>query len=99
MAKEKTTEQLAMQAVMQCQSSPFTEEILDQELPSKLNAPKFDQYNGIEDPTDHIKRFRKYLPLVKEDHLLCLLFQSSLTDPIFDWFHKIPPRSIGSFGE
>ncbi|PIA26921.1 hypothetical protein AQUCO_08500012v1 [Aquilegia coerulea] len=83
-SKSHTAEQLAVQSLQQFQESPFSKEILEHDLPNKLNAPKFDQYAGVGDPTDHIKGFRKSLPLIKEDHLLCLLFQSSLTGPALD---------------
>ncbi|KAF5186940.1 hypothetical protein FRX31_023473 [Thalictrum thalictroides] len=100
MAKGKTAKQLAMQALKQCQASHFTKEIIDHKLPSNLNVLKFDQYNGIGNPTYHIKtkELLKVFSSVKEDYLLCLQFQSSLTGPSIDYFHKIPPGTIGSFG-
>ncbi|PIA40271.1 hypothetical protein AQUCO_02500161v1 [Aquilegia coerulea] len=56
-SKSHTAEQLVVQSLQQFQESPFSNEILEHDLPNKLNAPKFDQYAGVGDPTDHVKGF------------------------------------------
>ena len=62
--------------------------------------PKFQMFDGLRDPFNHLKHFRQVMTLQCENYpLLCKVFPSSLSNPALAWFHWLPPRSVAPFHE
>ena len=81
-------------------SSPLAQNILDYKPPRKFVIPLFTMYDGSSDPYDHMLHFNQTMILNAEnDRLLCKVFPAILKGPTLDWFHKLPRRSLNSFGK
>ena len=81
-------------------SSPLGEHILDYEPPRGFVIPLFAMYDDSSDPYDHMLHFNQAMILqAGNDRLLWKVFPASLKGPALAWFHKLPRRSLNSFGE
>ena len=81
-------------------SSPLGKHILDYEPPRGFVILPFTMYDGSSDPYDHMLHFNQAMILnIKNDRLLCEVFQASLKGPALAWFHKLPRGSLNSFSE
>ena len=81
-------------------STPLGQHILDYDPPRGFSIPPFAMYDGSSDPYDHMLHFNQAMILnAGEDQLLCKVFSASLKGPALTWFHKLPLRSINTFGE
>ncbi|MQL96093.1 hypothetical protein Taro_028764 [Colocasia esculenta] len=68
--------------------SPFSREILEAQVSSKLPLPTIAPYDGTADPADHIHGF--------ESHM-CRAFPATLKETARAWFKTLPAGSITSF--
>ena len=81
-------------------SSPLGQHILDYKPPRGFVIPPFAMYDGSSDPYDHMFHFNQAMILkAGNDRLMCKVFLASLKGPTLAWFHKLPRRSLNSFGE
>ena len=88
----------ALRALNHMSSSPFFPAILNQDAPSHFMLPKFQMYDGLQDPFDHLMHFCQIMTLqTSNDALLCNVFLASLTGPALSWFHRLAPNTITSF--
>ena len=79
-------------------SSPFVPAILNQDAPPHFALPKFQMYNGLQDPFDYLMHFRQIMTLqMGNNALLCKVFPSSLAGPTLSWFHRLAPNTVTSF--
>ncbi|KAK1286286.1 hypothetical protein QJS10_CPB20g00743 [Acorus calamus] len=79
-------------------ASPFSTEILREQLPHRFVQPKFKLCNGTTDPYNHILAFRHSMALYElYDGLMCHLFPSGLEGAALTWFYLLPPVSIRTF--
>ncbi|GAA0159403.1 hypothetical protein LIER_16183 [Lithospermum erythrorhizon] len=57
--------------------------------------PKFNTYDGMGDPSNHIKTYDSQLSFWEtEADIYGRAFPSSLSGAALKWFHKLPPNSI-----
>ena len=81
-------------------SSPLGQHILSYEPPRGFVILPFAMYDGSSNPYDHMLHFNQAMILnAGNDRLLCKVFPANLKGPTLAWFHKLPRRSINSFGE
>ncbi|PKA61572.1 hypothetical protein AXF42_Ash018185 [Apostasia shenzhenica] len=77
----------------------FSPMIMVAPVPRGYKAPKVNDYNGLTDLAQHVKRFENALatgdPIL--DAYKCRLFQNTLTGLALDWLDEIPQGSIQSF--
>ena len=79
-------------------SSPFVPAILNKDAPSHFALPKFQMYDGLQDPFDHLMDFLQIMTLQTSNNaLLCKVFPSSLVGPVLSWFHHLAPNTVTSF--
>ena len=77
---------------------PFISTILHQDAPLHFMLPKFQMYDGLEDPFDYLMHFCQIMTLQSgNDALLCKVFSSSLIGSALSWFHHLSPNTITSF--
>ena len=59
--------------------SPFVPAVLNQDAPPHFALPKFQMYDGLQDPFDHLMHFCQIMTLqTSNDALLCKVFPFSL---------------------
>ena len=79
-------------------TSLFVHVILNQEAPPHFSLPKFQMYNGLQDPFDHLMHYRHIMTLqTGNDALLCKVFSSSLAGLALSWFHRLASNLVTSF--
>ena len=79
-------------------SSPFVLAILHQDALLHFFLPKFQMYDGLEDPFNHLMEFCQIMTLQSDnDTLLCKVFPSSLVGSTLSWFHRLSPNTVTSF--
>ena len=62
--------------------------------------PTFAMFNGSSDPYDHMLHYNQPMNLnVRNDHLLCKVFPTSLQGSVLAWFHRLPRNSVNSLSE
>ncbi|XP_077217982.1 uncharacterized protein LOC143852482 [Tasmannia lanceolata] len=62
--------------------------------------PPVQQYDGTSDPVDHLETFRTLMLLHRaSDGFLCRAFPTSLTGAARDWYSRLKPNSVDSFGD
>ncbi|XP_073152298.1 uncharacterized protein [Henckelia pumila] len=77
---------------------PFTQEILDADLPKQFKLPHVGEYDGKGDPEDHLARFENAALLHKySDQIKCRAFLTTLIGPAQQWFNMLRPREIKEF--
>ncbi|XP_073152599.1 uncharacterized protein [Henckelia pumila] len=77
---------------------PFTQEILDADLPNQLKLPHVGEYDGKGDPEDHLARFENAALLHKySDQIKCRSFLTTLIGPAQQWFNMLRPGEIKEF--
>ncbi|XP_073153377.1 uncharacterized protein [Henckelia pumila] len=77
---------------------PFTQEILDADLPKQFKLPHVEEYDGKVDPEDHLARFENAAPLHKySDQIKCRAFLTTLIGPAQQWFNMLRPGKIKEF--
>ena len=78
-------------------STPFSQEILETEIPNTFAGPKV-IFTGMEDPETHLTAFHTQMVLIGDsDAVRCKLFMSTLTGMAMDWFISLPDGHITSF--
>ena len=89
---------LALHALDDISSSPFFPAILNQDAPPHFALPKFQMYDGLQDPFDHLMHIRQIMTLqMGNDALLCKALLSSLVGLALTWFHRLAPNMVTSF--
>ncbi|XP_073151889.1 uncharacterized protein [Henckelia pumila] len=77
---------------------PFTQEILEADLPKKFKLPHVGEYDGKGDPEDHLARFENAALLHKYfDQIKCRSFLTTLIGPAQQWFNMLRPGEIKEF--
>ena len=67
--------------------SPFTTFVNSFPLPSKFRMPHMDNYDGVEDPLDHLKTFKTLMHLQGvADAIMCRAFPTTLKGAARIWF-------------
>ncbi|XP_073121470.1 uncharacterized protein [Henckelia pumila] len=78
--------------------SPFSLEILEEELPASFKKPSVGEYDGSTDPKEHMGRFENAALLHQySDGTKCRVFLSTLVKFSQQWFNMLKPGSIRSF--
>ncbi|MQM05904.1 hypothetical protein Taro_038723, partial [Colocasia esculenta] len=78
--------------------SPFSREILEAQVPSKLPLPTIAPYDGTTDPADHIYGFESHMVFHgASDAAKCRAFPATLKETARAWFETLPAGSITSF--
>ncbi|XP_012827901.1 PREDICTED: uncharacterized protein LOC105949160 [Erythranthe guttata] len=79
--------------------SPFTTQILDDELPGSFR-PVMYEYLGTTYPNEHLCRFNNTSDLHRfSEGVKCRVFTTTLAGPAQAWFSQLRPSSIGSFDQ
>ncbi|XP_074588097.1 uncharacterized protein LOC141843999 [Curcuma longa] len=80
------------------EDTPFSKEILEQELPRRFQQPQIGDYSGSTDLDDHMCRF-EHMALLHQyaDGVKCQIFLNTLVGPAQRWFQHLPPLSIRTF--
>ncbi|XP_073153808.1 uncharacterized protein [Henckelia pumila] len=77
---------------------PFTQEILDANLPNHFKLPHVGEYDGKGDPEEHLARFENAALLHKySDQIKCRAFLTTLIGPSQKWFNMLRPGEIKEF--
>ncbi|XP_073152558.1 uncharacterized protein [Henckelia pumila] len=77
---------------------PFTQAILDADLPKQFKLPHVGEYDGKGDPEDHLARFENAALLHKySDQIKCRAFLTTLIGPAQQWFNMLRPGEIKEF--
>ncbi|XP_073120837.1 uncharacterized protein [Henckelia pumila] len=77
---------------------PFTQEILDADLPKQFKLPHVGEYDGKGDPEDHLARFENASLLHKySDQIKCRVFLTTVIGPAQQWFNMLRPGEIKEF--
>ncbi|KAM2914488.1 hypothetical protein COP2_045009 [Malus domestica] len=80
--------------------SPFTDKIKQAKPPCKFSMPHFTYFKGNGAPERHLKYYRNTMVIYRNnDALMCKILTTTLQGKTQDWFHTLPPRSIGSFDD
>ncbi len=78
--------------------SPFSREILEALVSSKLPLPTIAPYDGTTDPADHIHGFESHMVFHgASDAAKCRAFPATLKETARAWFETLPAGSITSF--
>ncbi|MQL75119.1 hypothetical protein Taro_007485 [Colocasia esculenta] len=78
--------------------SPFSREILEAQVSSKLPLPTIAPYDGTTDPADHIHGFESHMVFHgASDAAKCRAFPATLKETARAWFETLPVGSITSF--
>ncbi|XP_057432080.1 uncharacterized protein LOC130724824 [Lotus japonicus] len=83
-------------------TSPFSEVVIQAELPKGWKVPKVTKFSGDtgESTVEHIARYRLEIgDLANNEQLKMKYFPSSLTKNAFTWFTTLPPNSIHNWNE
>ncbi|XP_057445506.1 uncharacterized protein LOC130737695 [Lotus japonicus] len=83
-------------------TSPFSEVVLQVELPRGGKVPKVTKFSGDtgESTVEHIARYQlEICDLANNELLKMKYFPSSLTKNAFTWFTTLPPNSIHNWNE
>ncbi|XP_073132975.1 uncharacterized protein [Henckelia pumila] len=77
---------------------PFTQEILDADLPKQFKLPHVGEYDGKGDPEEHLARFENAALLHKySDPIKCRAFLTTLIGPAQQWFNTLRAGEIKEF--
>ncbi|MQL77781.1 hypothetical protein Taro_010196, partial [Colocasia esculenta] len=78
--------------------SPFSREILEAQVSSKLPLPTIAPYDGTTDPVDHIHGFESHMVFHgASDAAKCRAFPATLKETARAWLETLPAGSITSF--
>ena len=77
----------ALHALDDMSSYSFILAILSHDAPPHCTLPKFQKYNNLQDPFDHLMHYRQFMTLqAGNDELLCKFFPSIFAGPVFREF-------------
>ncbi|XP_073133415.1 uncharacterized protein [Henckelia pumila] len=77
---------------------PFTQEILDADLPKQFKLPHVGEYDGKGDPEDHLACFENAALLHKySDQIKCRAFLTTLIGPAQQWLNMLRSGEIKEF--
>ncbi|XP_075481342.1 uncharacterized protein LOC142522058 [Primulina tabacum] len=77
---------------------PFSDIIVREPLPGNFKSAKVKDYDGNEDPEEHLARFENMAMLhCYTDGIKCKLFLTTLVDSAQRWFEGLTSQSISSF--
>ena len=79
--------------------SPFSTHLLQEELLAHHVPPKFNLYDKIGDPMEHIYHFRQLMILVDDKERIIVQGFSNYPAGSITWFHQLPPYSISDFAQ
>lgn len=69
-------------------TTPLSSQLLQKQVLPHYTPPKFNLYNRMGDPTEHIYHFQQLMALVDDkEGLLCRVFLASLQGPTLTWYH------------
>ena len=78
-------------------SPPLGQHILKYEPPRGFSIPTFAMFNGSSDPYDHMLHYNQAMILnVRNDHLLCKVFQASLQGHVIRLIRSTSSRPYSS---
>lgn len=81
-------------------NQPFTEEVMEVEVPQKFKVPTFTPYDGKKDPVQHLNAYKSWMDFQGfSDAIRCRAFFFTLTGSAKHWFERLKRRSISSFNE
>ncbi|XP_073138061.1 uncharacterized protein [Henckelia pumila] len=79
---------------------PFSQEVIEEPLPSHYKSAKIREYDGGTDPEEHLTRFENVAMLhCYGDKIKCKVFLTTLVNSPQRWFEKLEPQSIRSFAD
>ncbi|XP_073152959.1 uncharacterized protein [Henckelia pumila] len=79
---------------------PFSQEVIEEPLPSHYKSEKIREYDGSTDPEEHLACFENVAMLhCYGDKIKCKVFLTTLVDSSQRWFEKLEPQSVRSFSE
>ncbi|KAI3450366.1 hypothetical protein Pfo_007031 [Paulownia fortunei] len=85
-------------AVLPPKRSPFLPTILAESLPLGVKITNLSEYDGTEDPQEHLDRFFAKADLYDlSDAAYCKIFRTTLTKRALSWFNQLPGGTITSF--
>ena len=89
---------LALEDLLEQAEPPFTDDIMEVDLPAKFKMPTMPTYDGSKDPVEHVDTFRTWMELQGvRDAIKCRAFPFTLGGPARGWYRQLKPRSISSF--
>lgn len=74
---------------------PFSTSIVKDPLPAHYKYAKITNYDGREEPDEHLSHFENMV--MYGDQIKCKIFLTTLVDTAQRWFEKLEPGSILSF--
>ena len=83
-----------------CTDPPFSQKIMQEQVPPNFKLPHFESYDGTTDPVDHLEAFRTTMLLHgAPDAILCRAFPSTLKGAARNWYSALKPGTILSFDQ
>ncbi|KAL0313246.1 UNVERIFIED_CONTAM: hypothetical protein Sradi_5723900 [Sesamum radiatum] len=77
---------------------PFATHILAEAIQPGIKIPNISEYDGTEDPQDHLDRFLAKADLLDiSDAAYCKIFRTTLAGKAMVWFNQLLIRTIESF--
>ncbi|KAL0456105.1 UNVERIFIED_CONTAM: hypothetical protein Slati_0949700 [Sesamum latifolium] len=94
-------QQIARETLPAEQGIPFSEQIMNEELPVHFRVPAhLPAYDGSTDRTEHIRKFENAALLHRyTDSIKYRIFLTTLTNSVQQWFDQLPVGSVRSFAE
>ncbi|XP_068475293.1 uncharacterized protein [Phaseolus vulgaris] len=88
----------SLQMHPQDEPQPFTQNIIDEQVPPSFMVPKITPFSGTGDPELHLMAFRVQMLISGgSDAVRCKMFAGTFTGIALRWFNNIPDHSIPSF--
>ncbi|CAL2265250.1 unnamed protein product [Prunus armeniaca] len=79
---------------------PFTERIKHSRQVKDIQPLRIPFFTRVEDPLTHLHSFQSAIGCKGlSDEGQCLLFPSVLTGAALNWFYRLEPKTVDSFGE
>jgi len=80
------------------QREPFTNEIMEAQIPPNYKGLNIDRYDGTIDSNEHIYVYKMQMSLdTSEKSVMCRVFPTSLKGGALSWFIRLPPDSAHCF--
>ena len=77
---------------------PFTDEIMEAQLPSKWKGLSIKLYDGSTDPDERLNLYNTQMNLYIANKVVwCKVFPTSFQEGALNWFTQLPPNSVDSF--
>ncbi|KAF5201635.1 hypothetical protein FRX31_008778 [Thalictrum thalictroides] len=96
--KTNSAQKVALTTLDKLKNELLHEDLFIQEPAPHFIPPKFNTYNGSDDPVDHIMQFKTSLAMYpKYKDIYTCLFAASLRGNAMEWYHKHKQHSITSY--